>query len=445
MRCLYVAAEAAPIEKVGGLGDVGGSLPPAIKKLGVDIRLAIPWYPDIGVAKWNVREVDGVGETKLGDTDVPVYLLAREVFAKTGRHKAILGTREEEKWFAGFCDQVIDFIKKSEWKPQVFHGNDWHVAEALVRFEKATPYELGEWGYGVSNLATLVTVHNLSYHTEVLRKAILVADIINAVSPSYSREIMTPQFCEGLCEDLQTRESDVYGVLNGIDYGVWDPGKDTFISHKYNVDSWREGKEKNKSKLRRELGLTESDSVLLGFVGRLDPHQKGVLVLANAIEKLVDLSVQIVVLGTGARRAEKEISRTTEVHPGQARAVIKYDESLAHQIYASADALLIPSKFEPCGLIQMIAMKYGTLPIAHEVGGLRDTIEDGRTGFLYKDYYSRGLVRVVRRAQQVYQGEPESWAEMVRAAMKKDFSWDRSAEEYVKLYRKALEKSLKLF
>jgi starch synthase len=443
MRVLYVAAEAAPIEKVGGLGDVAGSLPPAIKRLGVDIRVAIPWYPDIDVERWKVHEEHGVGETRLGDTDIPVYLLAREVFKETGKHKAILGTKKEEQWFSQFSEAIVEFIKTSEWKPQVFHGNDWHVADALTSLERASAETLRDWGYEEKNLATLVTIHNLSYHTKILSRAILAADMINAVSPSYAREILTEEYCEKLCQELQQRKSDLYGVLNGIDYEVWDPETDELVSDKYNVSSWKDGKAGNKDELRRRIKLNGNDSMLLAFVGRLDPHQKGVLVLANAIDEFVRLGLQVVVLGSGARQAERELRNASRKHLGMSTAIIKYDEALAHQIYAGADALLIPSRFEPCGLIQMIAMKYGTLPIAHAVGGLMDTIEDGRTGFLYKDYYSRGLVRAITRAKEVFVNEPSQWQRMVDSAMRMDFSWDRSAREYVKLYEKALAKSRK--
>lgn len=441
MRVLYVAAEAAPIEKVGGLGDVAGSLPPAIKKLGVDIRVAIPWYPKIDVKKWNVREVDGVGETRLGETDIPVYLLAREAFAKTGKHKAIVGTKKEEKWFLHFCEALVDFIKRSEWKPEVFHGNDWHVAEALERFEKASAEEIRGWGYEVANLATLLTIHNLSYHTKVLRKAILASDMINAVSPSYAEEILTPEFCEKLCGELNQRKDDICGVLNGIDYSVWDPATDKQLVGTYDKSSWQKGKAKSKLELSKKVGLDGDGSMLLGFVGRLDPHQKGVWILVNSIDKLVELGCQFVVLGTGNKKAEKLLREASRKQKGKVASILKYDEALAHQIYAGSDALLIPSRFEPCGLIQMIAMRYGTLPLAHEVGGLRDSIDDGRTGFLYKDYYSKGLVRAIRRAKKVFSEQPQVWSRMVEAAMGEDFSWDRSAREYVKLYEKALEKS----
>lgn len=441
MRVLYVAAEAAPLVKVGGLGDVAGSLPPALQRLGVDVRVAIPWYKDIDLKRWNVQVINGTGETTLSDTDIPLYLLGREVFAKTGEHKAILGTKEEERWFAKFSDAVVELIEHSEWKPQILHGNDWHVSEALVRIEQTSPQELSEWGYEAKNFATLLTVHNLSYHTNVLRKAILAADLINAVSPSYTEEILTKQFCEGLCTELNQRKDDLYGVLNGIDYGVWNPETDAHLSVNYGNDSWQEGKRRNKEELLDTVGLQSKDGMLLGFVGRLDPHQKGVLVLANAIEELVRIGCQIVVLGTGDRRTERVLKTACAKYPGMATAVIKYDEALAHRIYAGADALLIPSRFEPCGLIQLIAMKYGSLPIARAVGGLKDTIEDGRTGFLYHDYYSRGLVRAVRRAKAVYSDKPQHWASMVGQAMRENFSWDQSAKEYVKLYERALEKS----
>ena len=441
MRVLYVAAEAAPIVKVGGLGDVAGSLPPALKRLGVDIRVAIPWYPEIDALRWKVSENKGIGETRLGDTDVPVYLLSRDVFANTGVHQAIVGTDEEERWFGGFCDAIIEFIKGSEWKPEVFHGNDWHVAQALEHFEKAKPEELRSWGYASSNLASLVTIHNLSYHTEVLRRAILSADLINAVSPSYAREILTEEFCEGLCAELRERKDDLSGVINGIDYDFWDPAKDAFISTQYGGENWMEGKKRNKEALVATLGFSANDRLLLGFVGRLDPHQKGVLVLAGAIERLVNMGCQVVILGSGNAKAEKTLQRVCERHPESSRALLKYDEDLAHQIYAGADALLIPSRFEPCGLIQMIAMKYGTLPIAHAVGGLKDTIQDGKNGILYENYDSSAFVQAVERAYRMFTDQGSQWGNMVQSAMKADFSWDRSAQEYVKLYERALEKS----
>lgn len=440
MRVLYVAAEAAPIVKVGGLGDVAGSLPLALKRLGVDIRVAIPWYPEVDAANWNVREVGGVGETTLGNSDIPLYLLAREVFSKTGEHKAILKTKEEERWFSGFCEALVEFLKQSEWKPEIVHGNDWHVAEALVALEKASPEELQLWGYEGRNFATLLTIHNLSYHTKVLKKAILAADMINAVSPSYAKEILTERFCEGLCQELQSRKDDLHGVLNGIDYSVWNPENDGHLPSKYGIDLWKEGKAASKTALLYEVGL-EVGGMLLGSVGRLDPHQKGVGILINAIDRLVEMGCKIVVLGTGDKKSEVRLCEAASRHPGRVVALVKYDEGLAHRIYAGADALLIPSRFEPCGLIQLIAMRYGTLAIGHAVGGLRDTIKNGETGFLYSDYATKGLIAAVEQARAVFAGCDGRWEKMVENAMGEDFSWERSAGEYVKLYERAMEKS----
>ena len=202
-----------------------------------------------------------------------------------------------------------------------------------------------------------------------------------------------------------------------------------------------EGKKRNKEALVATLGFSTNDRLLLGFVGRLDPHQKGVLVLAEAIERLISLGCQVVILGSGNAKAEKTLQRVCERHPESSRALLKYDEALAHQIYAGADALVIPSRFEPCGLIQMIAMKYGTLPIAHAVGGLKDTIQDGKNGILYENYDSSAFVQAVERTYRVYKEEASQWGRMVLNAMKEDFSWNRSAQEYVKLYERALEKS----
>lgn len=428
MKVLFVAAEAAPLVKVGGLGDVAGSLPVALKKLGVDVRLAIPWYKEIDVKKWGVVEKNGVGETRLGGSDVPVYLVAKEVFAKTGEHKAILSTKEEERWFARFSRELVNFLKASEWKPDVFHGNDWHMAEALEALE-----EMGDIG-------SLVTIHNLNYHSKILKRAILAADVINAVSPTYAKEILTKEYCASLCEELNSRKIDLYGILNGIDYSVWDPALDKLIGEQFSQSNWSKGKDSNKKKLQARLGLEKSGELLLSFVGRLDPNQKGVRILVNSIDRIVEMGVQVVVLGTGDKKVERALKEAEEKHPRLVSSKIMYDEKLAHEIYAGSDALVIPSRYEPCGLIQMICMKYGTLPIAHAVGGLIDTIRDEETGFLYQDYKSRGFVRAVRRAKRVYDEKKKEWKRMVTKAMREDFSWDQSASEYVKLYKKALRK-----
>lgn len=440
MRVLYVAAEAAPIVKVGGLGDVAGSLPLSLKKLGVDIRLAIPWYPEVDTARWQVREFPGGGETRLSESDVPVYLLAKDVFADSGEHKAILGTKEEEQWYARFCQSILEFLRQSAWKPEVLHGNDWHVTEALVGLEKLSVQDLRQWGFGQGNFATLLTIHNLSYHTKVLRLAILAADTINAVSPQYAKEILTPEFCVELCSELNARKADLYGVLNGIDYSVWNPETDPHLVGRYGVGTWKEGKAKNKAALLAQVGLADMGAPLLAFVGRLDPNQKGIKVLAGAVDHLVMLGFQLIVLGTGHRQVEKQLRGISALRPRTAAAVLRYDEELAHLIYAGADALVIPSRFEPCGLIQMIGMRYGTLPIAHAVGGLVDTIRDGETGFLYKDYDS-GLIEALERAREVLVDRGGKRDHMVRVAMVEDFSWERSAREYVRLYEKAMEKS----
>jgi starch synthase len=442
MKVLYVAAEAVPLVKVGGLGDVAGSLPQAIKKLGVDIRLAIPWHKEIDVAKWGLKKIDGVGETRLGNSEVPVYLLARDEFAKVRKHKAIEGTKKEEKRFSKFSESILEFIKSSDWKPDVFHGNDWHVTDALVKFEKATQEDLINWGYSSKNLATLLTVHNLKYHSKVLGVAIQTADLINAVSPSYAKEILTPRFCAGLCEDLIKRRQDIHGVLNGIDYKVWNPERDDLIFNKYGRENWKEGKKASKKVLQEKLGLKDG-GLMLGFVGRLDPGQKGVRLLVNAMERVVGMGCRVVILGTGNPKIEKQVKKAGDKYKGRVSSNITYDEQLAHEIYAGVDGLLIPSKYEPCGLIQMIGMAYGTLPIAHAVGGLKDTIKDGKTGFLYREDSSRGLVAVVKRAKKIFEQDRKRWEEMVKAAMAEDFSWDQSAKEYLKLYEMAISESRK--
>src|SRR3989344_1110118 len=441
MRVLYVAAEAAPIVKVGGLGDVAGSLPLALKRLGVELRVVMPWYPEIDALRWQVQENRGVGVTRLGESEVPVYLLARDVFADAGPHKAIAGTKAEETWFSGFCDAVVTFLKDSEWKPEVLHGNDWHVSRALSFVERTSRETFSQWGFTHKNLATILTIHNLSYHPKMMKEAILAADVINAVSPTYAKEILTSDYCEGLCEELNARKADLYGILNGIDYGVWSPETDARVSTNYSTVTWKTGKAGNKMALRQKLGLAKEGGMLLGFVGRIDANQKGIGILAEAMDRLVALGSQVVVLGTGDPKYEKRLALVAARYPKNVACILRYDEDLAHLIYAGADALLIPSKFEPCGLIQLIGMRYGTLPIARATGGLSDSIRDGETGFLFTAYSSQGLVGAVERARDMFAAEPVSWEVLVGTGMREDFSWDRSAEEYLRLYERALAKS----
>ncbi len=443
MNVLFAAAEAAPLLKKGGLGDVAGSLPLALHKLGVDVQVVLPWHPEIDIARWNVQERQGIGETRLGESEVPVFLLAKDTFATALGSGIQLDVGEEELLYQRFSESMIEFIRSREWKPEVLHGHDWHVSRAMALIELAPGSELHRWGYqDKANLATLFTIHNLGYFWTSLRQAVLTADIINTVSPSYAKEILTPEFCAELCQELQQRQEDLFGVLNGIDYGIWNPSDDQFLALQYGKENLSEGKENNKAALLQEIGMPGNGGLLVSFVGRLDPKQKGVDVLVQALDKIVSDGSQVVVLGTGDPGLENALRNAQEQYPDKVRVKITYDERLAHLIYAGSDSLVIPSKYEPCGLIQMIAMKYGTLPIAHAVGGLKDTIVDGENGFLFDQYSSEALAQAVERAREVF-GRDDDWKRMVKKGMEKDFSWEMSAQEYVKLYQKAMGKSRK--
>lgn len=444
MKILYAAAEAAPILKKGGLGDVAGSLPPALARIGCDVRLVLPWHPEIDTEAYPIEEKAGYGIGRLGDAGIPVYFVARDEFDKAygdGKHPEMA---KEEELYEKFSLGIFEFLKRSDWKPDIFHGNDWHISRALAILEITTGRELYNWGFEEkSNLATVFTIHNLGYFWTSLRQAVLTADIINTVSPSYAKEILTPEYCTQLCPELNQRRSDLYGVLNGIDYGTWNPEIDDKIAFQYRIENRVQGKLENKRRLQEEAGFTASDAMLVGFVGRLDPRQKGVELIAQAIDKFSECGCQLVILGSGDPEIENKFREAGEKHPGLVSANIKYDEAFAHRIYAGADALLIPSKYEPCGLIQMIAMKYGTLPIAHAVGGLKDTIGHGETGYLYDEYSLDAMVGGIMNAQYDFLNNRDNWNRMMENAMWADFSWDRSAEEYVKLYEKALGKSRK--
>ncbi|MFW6143797.1 MAG: glycogen/starch synthase [Patescibacteria group bacterium] len=481
MRVLFCASECAPFVKVGGLGDVSRSLPVALSKQGVDIRVAIPFYNLVDRSQNSVKKIfeftveyarrDNlvtVYEATIPGTNVPVLLFENEDYLSGGGEAAFTGLESEIRRFGFFDRAIAIFLRKYDyWQPDVLHLNDWHTG-LVPHFCKK---ELDK------SPAFLFTVHNLYYqgiadldlfsesglsikssqvlswdaqdeNVDFLLQGLATADVINTVSPTYAEEMMTEEFGEGLSGVLRARQARVSGVLNGIDTQSYDPETDTVIFENYGVKDWQEGKRKNKQKLQKEVGLPRDPSVpLVVFIGRLEPEQKGLELIEKAWAKLNKEECQFILLGVGDEKWEDKFRKLGEKNPRKFSAQIKFDPELARKMFAGGDILLMPSRFEPCGLPQMMAMRYGTVPVVHAVGGLVDTVVSGETGFTFDNYTSKALVSALKEAFAVYEIDQEvekdnlrgEWAALVENGMKKDFSWQHSAEKYAQLYRTALE------
>ena len=467
MKVLFASAEAYPLAKVGGLGDVAGSLPKALRELGHDVRIAMPMYGTIREAKDVGSFPVAIGgadhEAKLRTTrigEVPVYLID---FAPLFDRPKVYEYPDDGQRFAFFGKAVLDMIPTAGWQPDVVHLNDWHTALAAA-FLKTT-YRGDERYRG---LRCVFTIHNLQHQglfgrevfdwaglppetwdpegvefygrMNFLKAGVVYADQVTTVSPTYAREIQTPEYGFGLEGLLRSRASKLSGILNGIDYDVWNPAKDPHIPQKYSK-STLEKKAKNKSALQKGAGLAvESKIPLIGIVSRLT-EQKGLDILIPAIPEIMNLGVQVVLLGTGEPVYEGPLERFSAAGKGFV-AYVKYDEALAHRIYAGSDFFLMPSKFEPCGLGQEISLRYGTIPIVRSTGGLADTVSDvganpkTGNGFVFTDYTPGALADAVRRAVEFYRMR-RGWRPLQQRAMGRDLSWSASAQTYADLYKNA--------
>ena len=319
-----------------------------------------------------------------------------------------------------FLAQVLDELVQTK-PPDLFHGNDWFASWSIELLSKR-------------HIPTLLTIHNPSYWPEELRRGIRCATKINTVSPSYAREILLEPTAFGLSEALNGRKNDLSGILNGIDTGGWNPAADTMLRTRYGSSNWKQGKRDNKLELCQRTGLDEKRP-LFAFIGRLDSRQKGIGKMLEILSYILK-EASLVVLGTGADDLEKRLAEAEKDYPRYLRSVLRFDEPFAHLLYAAADAILLPSVFEPCGLVQMIAQRYGTIPIAHAVGGLKDTIRNNETGFLYQENTSQALLRTIEEALHLL--ESDRWDAIVDAAMHQDFSWEKSARLYERLYKNVL-------
>jgi starch synthase len=459
LKILFAASELTPIAKVGGLGDVIGSLPKALKKMGADVRVVIPKYGAINkeflpaAPTYFEILVDGervdVFETLIPGSDVKVYLLDnKRFFAENGIYfskSAFVDSSEEIERFLFFSKAVSKIFGKMDWAPEIIHCHDWHTA--------AIPYLLKEMKAPVK---TLLTIHNLANQGKwdadmisdflgiklnqlkfnILGSGIENADMINTVSMNYRGEVLTEEYGEGLAGALLKRKENFYGILNGLDYDFFNPEKDKNIKANYSLGKLS-GKREDKIDLQKILGLKQDENApLFGLVSRLT-GQKGVDLACEIIPDLVSSGCQIAILGVGEEEYESKLAGLADAYPENVSSNIKFDASLAQKIYAGCDMFLMPSKFEPCGLGQMIAMRYGTIPVVRKTGGLADTVKEGITGFLFDDYSKEKLWQAVLKSLSFYR-EKNKWKKLMKNAMAQQFSWEKSAREYIFLYKKLL-------
>ena len=472
VRVLFVASEAYPLVKTGGLGDVCAALPAALAKLGVDVRLMLPGYPsalDTAQDKQLIARLGGDGSLLLGhapDTGLPVYLLDRpELFRRAG---GPYQDSEKRDWpdnalrFAAFSQAAAQLAlggSGQRWRPNLVHANDWHtgLVPALLAVHNGP------------RPRTVFTIHNLAFQgnfpldasgalglpevlllpegaefygqLSFLKAGLQYADRLTTVSPTYAREILTPEYGVGMDGLLRARADDLVGILNGIDNDVWNPAADRNLPACYDADDLT-GKRAVKAALRQELGLDQADDIpLVVYVNRLT-HQKMADIVLLALPSLLDQGAQVVLHGEGERELEAAFAAAAPGAPSRMAVRIGYQEKLAHWANAAADLALTPSRFEPCGLTTMYAMRYGALPVTHRVGGPADTVVNidgthtdarGANGFTFSDPTPAALSACLRRAGSVF-CDPVAWRQFQRNAMLPDFGWDASARSYLALY-----------
>jgi len=476
INVLFASAEVAPFAKVGGLGDVSGALPPALRDLAagtLDIRLIMPFHAAVKKKNPPHRLIGNFsfevnGRTIATDifvseiSGVPVYLLDNEFINHDSPVYHGDWTLDGLKYVT-FSLAVLEAARYLDWKIDILHANDWHTSLSVYALK--TIYAKDPFFDGVK---TILSVHNLPYNGWGSQEAmsslgfepssdpdlpdwakftplplgLSAADKFLAVSPNYANEILTPEFGCGLENYLQKHADKVMGILNGIDEAKWDPATDKAISNNFSLDNI-EGKFKNKTDLQKALGFEiNPDIPLLTTVSRLD-RQKGIDSIFKALPGLADQPWQFALLGTGDPELERQANELNARFPDRVAAIIKYDEIIARMLYASGDIFLMPSLYEPCGLSQMFAMRYGNLPVATNTGGLADSIHDytadpgAATGFLYSQKDAAGLRQALEIALKVYE-DKISWAIMRRNAMSANFSWKLSAGKYLDVYRKLL-------
>lgn len=485
MKIAFASTEAYPYAKTGGLGDVVGTLPVEISKLGHDVMVFLPKYNTITVEEFRLNLLSDIGEipirigtqehkvqvytTKLSSSNVDVYFVDCPYYFC--RYDIYTKDEDEDERFVLFSKSVIEILQRLKYAPDIIHCNDWHTGLLPILLK-----ENYGWDKLFKDTATVFTIHNIAYqgifskdtfrkadinpeHTvpfgigeyygkiNFLKTAILTSDVINTVSPNYAKELLTEESGAGMEIFLKKREKDFFGILNGVDYNVWNPEKDVFIPNHYSASDLS-GKAKNKKALLKRVGLPlDEKKPLIGIISRL-VEQKGFGLFESITDELIKLDAAWIILGSGEKKYEELLSAIAKKYPEKVSLYLGYYDELSHLIEAGADIFLMPSRFEPCGLNQMFSLKYGTVPLVHKTGGLADTVEDWNesltngnqtgTGFSFNEYTSRALFDSLKRALDNFKNR-KTWKKIQMNGMNKDYSWKVSAEKYVSLYEIALK------
>lgn len=459
LKVLLASSEVVPFAKTGGLADVAGSLPLALEELGVDVRVIMPKYASVKASR---------NSAKIGK-DIKVYFVENEdYFNRKELYTDLFGDYKDNlDRFVFFSREILERCRKEGFAPDVIHCNDWQTA--LVPVYLNTIYKYDPF---FVNTRTLYTVHNLAYQglfpkeefpkigldwtlfhidyfefydkVNLMKAGLVYSDAISTVSPTYAKEILAREFGCGLEGVLKARENALFGILNGIDYNLWSPEKDTKIFKNYSVDSLQD-KYLNKEMFQKEMGLKVDRNIpMFGMITRL-AEQKGADFVADIIDKLLNMKAQFVLLGTGDIKYHVIFEKIAKKYPALASISLKFDAVLAQKIYASSDFFFIPSRYEPCGLSQMISFRYGTAPVVRQTGGLKDTVQEfdpgtGKgTGFTFIEPKSEDLFSAVKKSLMVYKDKP-LWMSLIKYLMGLDYSWEASAKEYINLYNRIVKK-----
>lgn len=476
LNILFLAPEAVPFAKVGGLADVAGSLPKAIAALGHDVRLMIPRYGTIRSDQFKLEKIGEPFHIPLGpgkervhlissdlDDDIPVYLLWNEHYFSS--RERVYGFEDDAQRFAVFGRGTLTGLPLLDWKPDLIHTNDWYTGfvptwlsvqgwrepfyrDIATLFTIHNPAQQGITGRLILTFAQMEELKHLSVEqpgkVNWMAQAIVHADLVNTVSERYAQEILTPEMGMGLAPLLQEKKDKVFGVLNGLDYEKWDPATDPHIPHRFDVETL-DRRAANKAALQQQTRIpVRPKPLLIGMVSRLN-EVKGMEIMEPVLEWLLgEKEAQFILLGTGQPKYHEMFKRIQSQFPDRSHIFLKFDPVLARRIYAGADIFLMPSVVEPCGLGQMIAMRYGSVPVVRAVGGLADTVTDYNydrghsTGFTFADFTPEACQNALEQAMELY-GDREEWRKLQERGMKTNFSWSTSAQKYVELYKKAIK------
>ena len=474
LKVLIVASEVVPFAKTGGLADVIGSLPQELRGQDIDARVVMPYYQSIsGIEKkvdWKGTYNVSVGWRNqeasifLLDEEVPTYFIRNyEYFNRS----ELYGYDDDDERYAFFCKAVLEMLPRIDFIPDIIHCNDWQTGPICLLLKDNYRHNPT-----YNKMKSIFTIHNIQYqgifgresldmlgisdgyfHPEAIehygavsymKAGIAYADIITTVSPSYSQEIQTPEYGYGLDGLLRKRSKEVHGIINGIDEEKYDPSTDLHLYANYSVENLK-GKKENKIQFQKEFGLVQEDKMIIAIITRL-AVQKGLDLFNHTIDgvwimdKIMEMDVQFVLLGTGELEYENMFKHLAYKYPGRVSTNITFNEGLSHRIYAASDVFLMPSMFEPCGLGQLMAMKYGSVPVVRKTGGLKDTvihyneIEKTGTGFEFEDYSGYWLYNKINEAYRYYTERPKEFEQIRANGMNSDFGWARSADKYSELY-----------